>query len=327
MICIYCTEEKIEFNREHVLPRALGTFQNNLVLSDLVCKDCNDYFGRGLDRFLARGSLEAVRRLERGVREASAAADLQRERITFRAVLPGRWNRVILTLVDFGGTLAVAPVPQVGFLRAPTEYVYLTEREIRDVTRELPPVLEGEDSLHVVATTTEDLVRLEGALRERGLPFKSRGVTPPPQGEDVGVEIATVFDDMLRRAVAKIAFNYLAHVTSREFLLSRDFDMVRRFVRKGERPDHRLVAPSTTPILQDESGSWRRSTGHIVKVEWTSDKRGIVGDVYLFSEVRYRVLLSRWVGGVWREIARGHAFDLQERQVTELTPIRRELLP
>lgn len=44
--CIYCKKEKdaSEFNREHVVPRMMGTYENGFVLNDnQVCKECNTF--------------------------------------------------------------------------------------------------------------------------------------------------------------------------------------------------------------------------------------------------------------------------------------------
>jgi len=47
--------------------------------------------------------------------------------------------------------------------------------------------------------------------------------------------VTYTFDTIIRRCVAKIAFNYLAYVLSKnvQLLLREDFDAVRDFVRRG----------------------------------------------------------------------------------------------
>src|SRR5262245_4424696 len=62
--CLYCKETKPQdlFNREHVLPQSFGTFDNNMVLRNLVCEDCNTYFSRTLELRLGRESFEGVDR-------------------------------------------------------------------------------------------------------------------------------------------------------------------------------------------------------------------------------------------------------------------------
>src|SRR5476651_2701380 len=63
--CIYClkAEDATSFtNKEHVLPRAFGTFNNNLTLKNEVCNSCNQKFGNELEVFLGRDSYEGISR-------------------------------------------------------------------------------------------------------------------------------------------------------------------------------------------------------------------------------------------------------------------------
>jgi hypothetical protein len=52
MKCIYCKVEKDAkyFTKvEHVIPQSFGHFENNLTLRNVVCDDCNQYFGDNLE--------------------------------------------------------------------------------------------------------------------------------------------------------------------------------------------------------------------------------------------------------------------------------------
>ena len=57
---------------------------------------------------------------------------------------------------------------------------------------------------------------------------------PQLAGLRVTAEIEFTFDKMIARAVAKIAFNYLAKTQGADFVLPQDFDSVRRFIRHSE---------------------------------------------------------------------------------------------
>src|SRR3972149_3099902 len=64
--CIYCKRVGVNFAREHVIPRAFGTFgPNTMVLSQEVCTECNHLLGKELDELLSRDSFEAVIRAEK----------------------------------------------------------------------------------------------------------------------------------------------------------------------------------------------------------------------------------------------------------------------
>lgn len=61
--CVYCLDEKSisEFNRDHVIPESFGTFGSNTpTLINLVCRDCNQYFGNNVENDLGRDSLYGV---------------------------------------------------------------------------------------------------------------------------------------------------------------------------------------------------------------------------------------------------------------------------
>ena len=62
--CIYCLcyEPDAAFNKkEHVMPQAFGKFEQNFTLQ-VVCDQCNQLFGNELEIYLARGTLEGIRR-------------------------------------------------------------------------------------------------------------------------------------------------------------------------------------------------------------------------------------------------------------------------
>ena len=62
---------------------------------------------------------------------------------------------------------------------------------------------------------------------------------PPVDSEGLMVEITGTLDKELARAIAKIGFNYLAHVAGADFVLAEHFDQARAFIRdgEGERPN------------------------------------------------------------------------------------------
>ena len=59
--CIYCLEKKSHRNftkREHVIPESFGGFINNFTLINIVCDECNLFFGQKLELHLARDTFE-----------------------------------------------------------------------------------------------------------------------------------------------------------------------------------------------------------------------------------------------------------------------------
>jgi len=68
--CIYCRRSLAaqEFTREHVLSRAFGPFADAPTLLNMVCGDCNQFFGDHLERRVARGAFEGLLRYQRGAK-------------------------------------------------------------------------------------------------------------------------------------------------------------------------------------------------------------------------------------------------------------------
>lgn len=134
-------------------------------------------------------------------------------------------------------------------------------------------------------------------------------------------------DVILRRAVAKIAFNYMAYVTSPDFVLSPDFNEVRSFIRHGETPEYPVVHVDFTPILFDDHPLARQTNGHLVTLDWDAQRNQVMAQVSLFNELRFVVLLGRAPRGLWRDIRIGHHFDSDNRQITRLFSSRGLILP
>lgn len=66
---IYCNQDDpVKFRGvEHVIPQAFGTFGPDTPTLECVSDDCNSFFGRNLDQYLARETVEGVIRYRRGI--------------------------------------------------------------------------------------------------------------------------------------------------------------------------------------------------------------------------------------------------------------------
>jgi HNH endonuclease len=63
--CIYCKKLNVVFNREHVIPKAFGSFgAETMVLKNSVCQTCNEDFGKEIDQVLSRDSFEDLLRAQ-----------------------------------------------------------------------------------------------------------------------------------------------------------------------------------------------------------------------------------------------------------------------
>lgn len=50
-------QSKKRFNKEHAIPKSFGTFGTQSPTLQIVCENCNQYFGNTIDRELTRSGL------------------------------------------------------------------------------------------------------------------------------------------------------------------------------------------------------------------------------------------------------------------------------
>ena len=308
------------FNTEHVMPRAFGTFEQNFTLNDAVCADCNNFFSTNLELFFARDSFEAYDRVKHGLKPVEDVGEFPQDRLTFSVAEDGKWCGLRLRLRHEGADTVVDLVPQVGFrTKRNPDWFYLTEEEVADPERSLPSEI-SDDGIKIIAPSDEAVDRLTNMLCKRGISFQKKGDLVPPTSEtgDIEIFINTKIDPIIKRCAAKIAFNYLTYTAGRDFVLHEAFNVIRAYICAGESPGYLLVDAGDRPILANDTKTLRQTEGHLITVNWTADKKHVVGQVSLFNRVTYRVGLARDFAGVWTPIRSGHHFDLQSRRITSL---------
>ena len=319
--CIYCGTAGELFPRDHVIPEAFGRFENNFTLG-CVCGDCNSYFGRELELFLARDSGEALLRLRYGVKRVSEAQNLRNTRIKMTVNVAGPWYgaQVVLIADETVTKLTCEQLPQVGFRRDSREsFHWFTEDQLSDPAT-FAQYRESTE-INIVGPSEDAVTRLGEKLRELGMPFKKTGVLGQPRSEGGQIEtkVLSQIDQIILRGVAMVAFNYAAYVQGETFLLHSDFNDFRRFVRLGEEPHWKpAVFPSTKPILYDDSHRWRQTNGHLVTLGWNKHNRGILAQVSLFNYITYHVLLCPARSGLWHSLSIGHHFEIESQTISEL---------
>jgi hypothetical protein len=322
--CIYCLGERdrLSYTKvEHVLPQSFGKFEQNFTLQCVVCDACNEYFGNNLEIHLGRDTYEGQLRFTHGVKDAS----------DFKPT--GRQSRIVLKLAEgpFAGCfvnrrfsrekgeIEVTPLPQVGFLLAPTDhYEYfllanipsLAELQEKGFNGDRPRTIRG------VAVDPEVLTQFLG---ERGIPFRFAGYddSRSDRPETILCEFEGTIDQVIRRAIAKIAFNYLARWQGPEFLRLPEFDMARRYIRYGTLPDYEMMRVDEEAILDGEPLEGPRALGHIVTAGWTN-VHSVLAQVALFNWLSYRISLTKEFPHPRPEIRRGHIFDVTNRKIHEL---------
>jgi hypothetical protein len=306
--CIYCRRETTvaAFNREHVLQRAWTPFDHGMVI-DCVCAVCNQSFGDGIDRVLARDSAEGHLRYDHGVTEIRPASRKSGVSIAVDAG-PCRGAPVRLTKAA-DGSIGFESLPRIGFAReSEGPYEYFAVDTVPDRAGLVDRF--GLRCCFVAPGVPRDVV--ERTLAARGYQIGQVEEVPAPQ-------TATLVAPKGReqnRAVAKVAFNYLAYVAGRRTPLMANFDDIRDYIVKGDNQFGGNVVMAQQVIdLLDDRGQTRR--GHFVTLQ--SSTTGLVAQVSLFSEVRYLVQLAR-VPLLTMGFDAGHFFDLDARCVVPMKP-------
>ena len=327
--CIYCSQVKprTDFNREHVIPEALGRFQNNLVLRGTVCSDCNKYFGDNLELLLSRDTAEGVYRYKFDIKPKT---DPRHRRVSFRIAegeeLAGMHVRPMPE--TRGGNISHEPLPQVGFRKKETgKYVYFKADEIPEKAVLIDMGFEVQE-IHMFVPNDRELPGLLRNLEAKGLKTEVKGELEWPESVKTGSRVAILgdlkIDRPIFRALCKIAFNYLAFVLGKEFVLREDFDDIRNYIRYSKGDTERFFSTDPRPILYEEVRLGVPVTnGHIV----VAQRQGIrlVGMLRLFNLFTYVITYCRHYSGIWFPFASGHHFDPEKRMASELTKARKRL--
>ena len=325
MKCIYCLEDKPkdQFTKaEHVIPQAFGLFKDNFTLNEEVCDECNQYLGDNLEIDLGRDTIEGISRYKFGIKSAKDFKSLgERSRFTFVVVegpLKGAFS--YLEYSKELDDVSCKPLPQVGFInRATNEYKYFLLDEIPN-----KQVLDEQelDYSKDVRALGADFDEIRDVLSKAEIPLKFEEDWEFDNGDSGRwlIEIEGSIDQTICRAIAKISFNYMAYLHGAEFVLQKEFDPIRFYIRRGEQAKKAYVWVRNENILMDEDKE-RPRLFHIVTLNWSINGEAIVSQVSLFNSfLSYTVQLTKHYRGEKHDIRKGHCFNLGDNKIYELTP-------
>jgi len=316
--CIYCREiGSHRFPREHVVPKAFGHFHDNLTLR-CVCEGCNGFFAEELELFLTRDSVEALLRVRYGLKTASGRHKLGESRLIVKVISPGDWHgaRITVERNATGTALLGNPLPQVAFRKhGETDWKWFLEEEL-DQPSNWERYRTDTDT-KIVGKPDGSVQRLADKLIKIGIVFKERGPLER-DGSEVEAFAEGILDGIIFRGVAKIAFNFLAHLKGADFVLRSDFDPIREYIRLGKALRRAPVIVSNFPILHRDDAIYRQTNGHIIVLDWDKVQEGIVCLASLFNHFTYHVVLCEYYSGVWHPFGAGRHFDLDTLRITEV---------
>ncbi|MEW5985185.1 MAG: HNH endonuclease [Chloroflexota bacterium] len=325
MKCIYCLEDKPHnsFTKaEHVIPQSFGRFQDNFTLNGVVCDECNQYFGDHLEIDLGRDTLEGISRYKYGTQSPKDFKTLgRRSRLRLQVAegpLKGAFS--YLEYSQEHNTVVVKPLPQVGFLdRGSLDYRYFPLEEIPNKAELEAQDLDCNRNMRVFVDSAE---KARQTLSEIGISLEFQGGIAGAEGESGQWlhEVEGSIDKIICRAIAKIAFNYLAYWQDAESVLQEVFDPIRFYIRNGEQGSSPFVLVHNQSILADEPSQESRRLIHIITVNWAQDGVSVISRVSLFNNIlSYIVQLARDYSGKNLDLRKGHFFNLSDHRIYELT--------
>lgn len=324
MRCIYCLKDRDAnfFSKgEHVVPECLGKFKNNLVLHNIVCDECNQYFGDNLELVLGRDSFPGIARYRFGLKPKNIpfysrmsfriSGGHELEGLYVKPTYPkgGRENDIELEeQVEF---FNIHINRYNAFLLPDIPTKSELERSGYDLT---------EHAVRIYGNTEEITTRLD----RLGIVLKTKVIAEQVIRPDalIPVKVTGRIDRIIARAISKICFNYYTFVMKGK-VFQLDYDEIRSFIRYdlGRLDDHFLV--STKPLnVENLKTGVRIFLGHIIFVERKGD--AIIGNISLFSSIvrlSYRITFCNKYSGLWFPIKNGSYFDVKNKVIAPLHPM------
>ena len=286
----------------------MGLFEQGQTIK-AVCTDCNTYFGKYVDPVFAEDTYEAILRTKQGLKTPAALQVLRYERINITIPGDGWWAGARLKFKEQNDETILDLPAQMGFLRKSTQkYEYFLLGELDDV----PDWTDFETkNWKVMSVNEEDENKLKEFCTKKfgaSTTFAVQDEKIPAKNGELEVELTSRIDELVKRAVCKIAFNYLAKQIPREksnILLDASFNDIRDFVRKGtplapERIKISVGNENSILKLPENQGVY----AHLIVLDYSSD-----GALHCrfspYDHLHYDVLLNV-IGPIVEPV--GHAF-------------------
>ncbi len=258
--CIYCGPGK-PASQEHVIPQAIGGSYHS---SDIICEECNSRFGSQVDSHITDW-------------------------------MPIAKARSILGLEGYSGKIPRYEVEATGGQR----FVVDRYEKLRP-KRSAPVVRQNGEEFEILITGKTRSEALQQA--EQWIARKTEQIGHPPliferhvsevthrEWSDLSSDVE-YRDDEQGRAIAKMAFHFLATQLDRRFLDTRDFDAIREFVREGK-PGACTALAQPAPFAREHEFRGE-NIRHTLNLHCSRSLRSAVCEVTLFGALDWAVVLS-----------------------------------
>ncbi len=307
--CIYCKrdESAVTFDGvEHVIPQAFGVFGSETPTLKCVCDECNGGFGRTLDIYLARETLEGVIRYKNGIFSSEARPQKHLHIALDEGPQTGDFAGMKVAIDGTTGEL-MKPLAQFHILNqqsGKTETYF--KKQIAGL--KLPDDVYGRPGdgsgngtwkCAIFAGSKADHDEIVEALQANGIafipaePFELPGLSGdekhPFDASTLPVLITGEVTHTHRRAHAKILMNFLAKYFGEEEALKPHWDYLRSFICGEAGTIRYKVFDDPFPDNQD-SDVLKIIRGSIAA--WIENRHGnIVGSLQFYGNQIFQYLL------------------------------------
>jgi hypothetical protein len=244
-----CKKPK-QLTQEHIIPQAIG----GRLKGKIYCKDCNSTYGQALDDEISNqfgwvGTLLNIKR-ERGKTQPYTVKDLRSG---------------IILVFDGEGLKRKKPIVKISSKDG-------KKLEHADITAR------SDKELKEICAAIKKRYKLSGDLKT----FKDSHPGPTDAEKEI-----TIDNDLLRRAVSKIAYGFLCIKLPKDTVLSSSFGAIRAYIKNGNATSLAHANFVHTKFMRDNVRPL-----HKIHVSLNRRKNLLVGFVSLFGTYRFTVLLA-----------------------------------
>ncbi|MBF0121372.1 MAG: HNH endonuclease [Desulfobacterales bacterium] len=249
--CFSCCKQKI-LTKEHVFPQALG---GKLSVST-YCKECNERFGSEIDSQLIKN-----------LGYFATTININRDR--------GKNQPYDLITV-----------------KDATELTYDGKKlSIKKPIFKIEIEKDGYEvkAIDITARTESELYKKIASIKRKYNLSSEKQKIFKEHHSSIDTKMSCTFDNsLIRRAIAKIAYNLICIKLPESYILSASFDDIREYIRFGGKIDLAAANFSYTQFMSDY-------TRPLHKIHISLNKRSniVAGFVCLFGTFRYAVLISK----------------------------------
>jgi hypothetical protein len=297
--------------------------QDNLTLepsefASCVCIECNSYLGATLDEPFGRDSIEGTLRFIKGKKKRKAIKNQHWNRVRLKSdgnagLITGAESKML-----FDGTeMFTRPNSQVQIRNIASGMVESFEENRFEVLIERQQEFDFSSLTLIASENLTDSqwqmlkTKLENLLSKIGKKIESSSELKTFGGVEETI-LQGNYDEILLRAIAKIAFNYMTVVFNEldsSVIFLPGLDEIRAYIRHGTKPS--FVAVEKV----DECMSALSTMSHSVRLQCAMNETMVASArICLFNQIVWQVILSRDLEGVAANTQSGHqwCFDSEK---------------